>query len=108
MGIFSKQKKNTPLATETKYAENIKFLKLDTVSDEQLLVIADQIKDNVPLVINFDLKDIDDINKSIAFLSGVCYALDGEVISMDEKILLFGLPIVFEDGSVHSFLKTYN
>jgi cell division inhibitor SepF len=108
MGIFSKSKKEQIKSNDFAYSEKIEFLKLESVSDEQLLDIADHIKQDTPYIINFEFQDIDDINKSIAFLSGVCYALGGEVIQIKEKILVFGSQKVYEDGSIHTFIADFN
>lgn len=73
-----------------------------------MLQIADQMKQHVPYIINFEGLDIDDINKAIAFLSGITYALNGEVVIIKEKILMFGDQDSFEDGSLKTFLQELN
>jgi FtsZ-interacting cell division protein YlmF len=105
MGLFNKKKQEDTAKKETSSYEHIIFLKLNEVSDEKLLSIADNIILNKPCVINFEFDDIDEINKAIAFLSGVCYVLEGEVVVQQRKILVFGSKIAFEDGSVKNFLK---
>lgn len=107
MGLFRKKQKPMDAPKEPS-ANLIQFHKLDHAFDEKLIELADILKQNIPVVINFENLEIDDINKSIAFLSGVCYAIDGEVIPVQEKILLFGNQLAFEDGSVKTFLKELN
>jgi cell division inhibitor SepF len=107
MGIFGKKKVEEQL-NPVIASDQIVFLELENSSDEKLLSIADQMKKHVPYIINFESLDIDDINKAIAFLSGITYALDGEVIIIKEKILMFGDQSSFEDGSLKTFLKELN
>jgi FtsZ-interacting cell division protein YlmF len=107
MGLFRKKQKPVDVPKEPS-ANLIQFHKLDHAFDEKLIELADVLKKNIPIVINFEQLEIDDINKSIAFLSGVCYAIDGEVIPVQEKILLFGNQQAFEDGTVKTFLKELN
>lgn len=107
MGIFNK-KKEEQVTPSVRASDIIEFQELDNASDEQLLAIADGLKKHIPYIINFEKLDIDDINKAIAFLSGLVYALNGEVTIIKEKILLFGDEISFEDGSLKTFLEELN
>jgi cell division inhibitor SepF len=107
MGLFRKKQKEVIQEKEAS-ANRIQFHKLDHAFDEKLIELADILKKDIPIVINFESLEIDDINKCIAFLSGVSYAISGEVIPVQEKILLFGSDISFEDGSVKTFLKELN
>lgn len=97
------EKVNQPISSD-----QIVFEELGNSSDERLLQIADQMKQHVPYIINFEGLDIDDINKAIAFLSGITYALNGEVVIIKEKILMFGDQDSFEDGSLKTFLQELN
>lgn len=107
MGLF--RKKQIEVIQEKETSVNlIQFHKLDHAFDEKLIELADILKKNIPLVLNFESLEIDDINKCIAFLSGICYAIDGEVIPVQEKILLFGSEASLRDGSVKIFLKELN
>lgn len=107
MGIFGK-KKVEEQHKESIASDNIEFLELDDSTDETLLNIADRMKQSIPYIINFERLDIDDVNKSIAFLSGVTYALDGEVIMIKEKIFMFGDNDSFSDGTLKTFLQELN
>ncbi len=107
MGIFSKKNKQEPI--ESKQAsERIEFLLLDSISDDKLLELADKLKAHIPLTINFNFEHVDDINKSIAFLSGVTYALEGEVMVVEKKIFMFASYHALEDGSLKEFIKDLN
>jgi FtsZ-interacting cell division protein YlmF len=105
MGLFNKKKTEEKQIKEKTSYDDIVFLKLNEISDEKLLAIADDIILNKPCVVNFELDNIDEINKAIAFLSGICYVLNGEAIVQQRKVLVFGSKIAFEDGSVKDFLK---
>jgi FtsZ-interacting cell division protein YlmF len=105
MGLFNKKKTDEKVKSEKTSFDNIVFLKLNEISDEKLLMIADDIILNKPCVINFEIDNIDEINKAIAFLSGICYVLEGEAIVQQRKILVFGSKLAFEDGTVKDFLK---
>ena len=107
MGLFRKKQKQVDTPKEPS-ANLIQFHKLDHAFDEKLIELADIVKQNIPVVINFENLEIDDINKNITFLSIIYYAIDGEVIPVKEKILLFGNQFAFEDGSVKTFLKEFN
>ena len=107
MGLFRKKQKE--VIQEREPSSNlIQFHKLDHAFDENLIELADILKKDIPVVINFENLEIDDINKCIAFLSGVTYAIDGEVIPIQEKILLFANHQALEDGTVKTFLKELN
>jgi FtsZ-interacting cell division protein YlmF len=105
MGLFNKKKTDEQVKIEKTSYDNIVFLKLNEITDEKLLMIADDIILNKPCVINFEFDNIDEINKAIAFLSGICYVLEGEAIVQQRKILVFGSKLAFEDGTVKDFLK---
>jgi FtsZ-interacting cell division protein YlmF len=105
MGLFNKKKTDDKQIKEKTSYDDIVFLKLNEINDEKLLSIADDIILNKPCVVNFELENIDEINKAIAFLSGICYVLHGEAIVQQRKVLVFGSKLAFEDGSVKDFLK---
>lgn len=108
MGLFNKKKESEQQVNQVLSSDQIVFVSLDNSSDETLLKIADQMKVHIPYIINFEGLDIDDINKSIAFLSGITYALDGEVVIIKEKILMFGDLKSYEDGSLKTFVQELN
>ena len=69
--------------------------------------LGDFLMQSVPLVVNFE--DYDDIesNKVITFLSGVTYAIDGEIEMIQPKIFLFATKDDYKDGSLRKFVKEY-
>jgi cell division inhibitor SepF len=109
MGLFRRSKKKTkqdaPSEEVQIKSEQIAFEKIKTDSDEHLNELAEQIMNDTPLIINFELLSIDQANKVIAFLSGVCFAIDGVIVHIREKIFMFAAADVYEDGSMEVFLK---
>jgi cell division inhibitor SepF len=105
MGLFSffkkkEEEQDTPLKRDLIY-----FELLENGEDETLVSIANKIVAGNPSIINLEKLDIDDANKAIAFLSGVCYGISGEIVNVKEKIFMFSDKTVYDDGSMESFLK---
>ena len=74
-------------------------------SFDQVLDFANLLKSGKPLLLSFQLVDVETANKIIGFLSGVVYALDGKTHFTDEKTILFASKKNFEDGSLNQFIK---
>ena len=106
MGIF-KKKQNKDVIEEKVVStyDKIIFEKLSTDDDHYLTNLADQMIDGSPLILNFDMLDVDQANKVIAFFSGVVYALTGEIVHIQEKVFLFANKDVYKDGTIEGFLK---
>lgn len=108
MGLFSFLKKNKTQEQPEQIietAKRIKFEQLHEIDDSHLTKLATNIINGKPLIINFETLDIDEANKTIAFLSGVVYAIEGEIETIKEDIILFGNSEVYLDGSVKELLK---
>jgi len=107
MGLFSKNKKKKvdDMVEKAPTSEMIVFEKLKSDDDRYLTSLADQMMDGHPLILSFDLLDIDQANKVIAFLSGVVYAQKGEILNVKEKVFMFANHDVYDDGSMDDFLK---
>ena len=88
-----------------KAIHRVKFIYMEKNVDG--FKLADFLMQAVPLVINFE--DFDDIesNKVITFLSGVTYAVDGEIEMIRPKIFLFATKDDYKDGSLRKFVKEY-
>ena len=71
----------------------------------QLLDLANFLKNGKPILVSFEMIDVEDANKMIGFLSGVVYALEGETHFTSEKTMLFGSKKNFEDGTLNKFVK---
>ncbi len=85
-------------------AERIIFeeLKNDDIVARELI---ESLKQRNPLVINFSELSLTDANKYIAFFTGACIALDGNIYKIKETIYLFALKIDFLDGSLEQFIQ---
>ncbi len=108
MGLFSIVKKKKELDKDEKNpskSDQIFFDLLETDEDKYLTSIADRIKKGIPAILNFEALDIDQANKVIAFLSGVVYAINGEIVNVKERVFMFASADVYDDGSMEDFLK---
>ena len=77
-------------------------------SSEQLLDIAELLKNGKPILLSFELMDVAEANKMIGFLSGVAYALEGQTHLTSDKTILFGSKENFEDGTLDKFVRERN
>lgn len=76
--------------------------------DEQIFKLSDSILGNCPVLINFDkVKDNNKINRVLAFLSGVIYAVQGESYPIGKVSFLFGTDQAFSDGSLYKWVKDF-
>ena len=109
MGLFSvgkkKKKETSVIDNKTVKSDQIIFEKLQSDEDKYLTGLADQMMKGNPLILNFETLDIDQANKVIAFLSGVIYATQGEIVNVKERVFMFATKDVYEDGSMDEFLK---
>lgn len=107
MGLFSVGKKKKKEDNEEKAlkSDQIVFESLTQDDDPYLIGLANQLREGKPLILNFEPLDIDQANKVIAFLSGVVYAIEGEIVNVREKVFMFAASDVYEDGSMEDFLK---
>ena len=88
-----------------KAIDRVKFIYMEKNVDG--FKLADFLMQGFPLIANF--VDYDDIesNKVITFLSGVTYAIDGEIEMIQSKIFLFATKEDYKDGSLRKFVKEY-
>lgn len=77
-------------------------------SEDQLLDLANILKNGKPILLSFELIDVEAANRMIGFLSGVVYAMDGITYFTDQKTILFGSGQNFEDGTLKQFVKERN
>jgi cell division inhibitor SepF len=75
--------------------------------DLDVFKLADKLLKGTPLVLNFEDYDIIEANKVITFLSGVTYAIDGEIEMIQKQIFLFATKQDYKDGSLRDFVKEY-
>lgn len=106
MGLFSFLRRKKPKEEEkVQTAEKIMFEQLHEVNDSLLTKLATNIINGRPLIVNLESIDTDSANRVIAFMSGVVYAIEGEINSISERIILFGNSEVYDDGSVVKLLE---
>jgi cell division inhibitor SepF len=93
------------MAKITKALDRVDFIKMD--DDLDVLKIADKLLFGTPVIMNFEEYDEVEGNKIITFLSGVTYAVDGEIEQIQDKIFLFASKPDYKDGSLRKFVKEY-
>lgn len=108
MGLFSGSKHKKKTTIEEKpilKSEQIVFENLSKDDDAYLISFADRLLEGKPLILNFEILEIDQANKAIAFFSGIVYAISGEIVNIKEKVFMFASKDVYDDGSMDEFLK---
>lgn len=100
MGLFSFLKKKKVEEKTVETVSKIQFEQLYDAEDTYLTKLATNVINGMPLIVNLESLSIDDANKVIAFLSGVVYAIEGEILNLKEKVFMFGNSEVYQDGTV--------
>lgn len=96
--MFGRKKKKTAF-------DRIEFVMCE--HDTDVFKLADKLMKGVPLILNFEqLNDIES-NKIITFLSGITYAIDGEIEIIKEHIFLFATKKDYKDGTLRKFVNEY-
>jgi cell division inhibitor SepF len=72
---------------------------------DQLLDLCDIIMRGRAVLANFEKLSVDDANYMLTFLSGVVYALEGEVHKTGSKTFLFAGKKQYQDGTLHQFIE---
>lgn len=85
--------------------DRIEFVMLEP--DMDVFRLADKLLKGVPLILNFENQNDIESNKVITFISGVTYAIDGEIEVIKEKIFLFATKQDYKDGSLRKFVNEY-
>ncbi len=85
--------------------DRTQFIKVDPTTDAYKL--ANKLMKGVPLILNFETNDVIESNRIIIFLSGVIYALDGNVEIIREKILAFGTKEDLKDKHLRKFIEEH-
>ncbi len=93
------------MARGNKAIDRVKFIKMSTEID--VMKIADQLMIGTPVIMNFEEFNDIESNKIITFLSGVTYAIDGEIEQIQPQIFLFATKQDYKDGSLRKFVKEY-
>ncbi|MFW5842026.1 MAG: cell division protein SepF [Bacillota bacterium] len=81
------------------------FIKME--DDIDVFDLADKLMLRNPLIVNFEDYNVIESNRVIMFLSGVIYALDGEVEVLREKIFAFATKPDLKDKTLRKFIAKY-
>ncbi len=85
--------------------ERTEFIKVD--DDTDVFSLADKLMYRNPLILNFEDFDVVESNRIIVFLSGVIYALDGDVEVIRDKIFAFATKKDLKDKDLRKFINKY-
>ena len=103
MGLFSKKKQTNPVVQT---AEKLILEQIKNDDDVYITGLATSMMEGSPLILNFDGLHIDRANKVISFITGVVFAIKGEILEINETTYLFGNSEVYKDGSIEEWLKS--
>jgi len=90
---------------QKKAIKRVDFITMEKQID--VINLANKLLKGVPLIINFEEYEPIEANKIITFLSGVIYAIDGEIEVIQPQIFLFATKEDYKDGSLRKFVKEY-
>lgn len=93
------------MARNKKALDRVDFVTMEKQVD--VMKLANKLLKGVPLFVNFDDYDPIEANKVLTFLSGVIYAIDGEVEVIQSTIFLFATKEDYKDGSLRKFVNEY-
>lgn len=103
--MLSKKKKEEKLGTSFDRLLNYCFVVTKSI-DEQFIELGDVIIQNRPVAVNFeDITSNSEIDRAVAFLSGVTYALNGETFRLGNKTFLFASEVALKDGTIHYYVS---
>ncbi|AIO19142.1 Cell division protein SepF [Candidatus Izimaplasma bacterium HR1] len=93
------------MAKSKKAIDRIDFVMMD--QDLDVFKLANKLLKGTPLMMNFEEFNVIEANKVITFLSGVTYAINGEIEMIQDKIFLFATKQDYKDGSLRKFVNEY-
>ena len=85
--------------------ERVEFIMMDKEVD--VFKLADELLFGNPVIVNFENYDEIESNKVLTFLSGVTYAIDGEIEVIQDSIYLFASKQDYKDGSLRKFIREH-
>ena len=85
--------------------ERTEFIRM--TKDIDVYRIADMLMLRKPVIVNFEDYNVIESNRVIMFLSGVIYALDGNVEIIREKILAFATKEDLRDKTLRKVISEY-
>lgn len=93
------------MAKNKKAIDRVEFITMEKQVD--VMKLANKLLKGVPLIVNYEDYEPIEANKVITFLSGVIYAIDGEIEVIQPTIFLFATKTDYKDGSLRKFVKEY-
>ena len=93
------------MAKNKKAIDRVDFIIMEKQVD--IMKLANKLLRGIPLIVNYENYDHVEANQVITFLSGVIYAIDGEIEIIQPKIFLFATKADYKDGSLRKFVKDY-
>lgn len=93
------------MAKKNNAIDRVQFILMS--KDIDVYKLADKLLTRVPVIVNFEEYNEIESNKVLTFLSGVTYAIDGEIELIKEKIFLFATKTDFKDGTLRKFVREY-
>lgn len=111
MSLFGKKKENEYVQASQEINKEVqpktaaeRLVMENLVDPDKAVSLADMLMKGSPICIGCGELDVDEANKIIAFLSGVVYAIGGEVRQINDKAFLFARKQEFMDGTLNQFL----
>lgn len=81
-------------------------MKNSELLDDQFFELSDKLLIGRAIMVGFEEINLElEANRAVAFLSGVVYALSGEVIKIKNETYLFAPAKALEDGSIRQYLN---
>jgi cell division inhibitor SepF len=106
--LFSKKKVDEEIEEEVeevgKASDRIQFAQFKGDDDKYALSLVRNIRDGVPIIINFERVDETVANKYIAFFIGALAVLDSRPVVINDNTYLFSKKENFFDGSLREFI----
>lgn len=85
--------------------DSMKYYTPKDASDQSKFEICDMLLQGYPVLANFNNVPLSEVNEMLAFISGVVYAMQGEIYSLGAKLFLFGGKESYEDGTLIQYIE---
>lgn len=90
---------------DDKLFNQIEFLKVE--DNTKVLRYADKMLLGIPLCLDFRDCPVDQASEVLHFLSGINYAINGNIVRLKSNVFLFALKDYLKDESIKNFIKEY-
>jgi len=85
--------------------DRVQFIMME--KDINVFKLSDKLLQRTPIIVNFEEYRDEESNKIITFLSGVTYAIDGEIEIIKDKIYIFASKEEIKDETLRKFVEEY-